>query len=155
MHMQGHRPCSRLIEIQKSLPDPVLALPAPVTLEANKAYYRVTSVSDQGNTCYDWNQKVTATGGLTMVSTVWAPSGGIYSRYGGGGSSYGPVGLESGYGAQIRGSKIHSTQENGLLGSETMGPREGGISFSVSLHSLSPHLGREGMDPLAAKENPS
>jgi hypothetical protein len=28
-------------------------------------------------------------------------------------------------------------------------------SLLASLHSLSPHLGREGMDPLAAKENPS
>jgi RHS repeat-associated protein len=77
------------------------ALPAPVTLEANKAYYLVTSVTDQGDTWYDWNQKVTTTGGLTVVSTVWAPSVGGYSRYGAGGSSYGPVGLKSGSGAQI------------------------------------------------------
>ncbi len=59
---------------------------------------------------------MTAAGGLTVVSTVWAPPVGGYSRYGGGGSSYGPVGLESGSGAQIRGTKIHSTQKMAHLG---------------------------------------
>jgi RHS repeat-associated protein len=77
------------------------ALPAPVTLEANKAYYLVTSVTDQGDTWYDWNQPVSSTGGVSIVSTVWAPPGGGYSRYGAGSSSYGPVGLKSGSGAQI------------------------------------------------------
>jgi hypothetical protein len=84
----------------------------------------------------------------------WAPYGGVYSRYGGGGSSYGPVGLESGSGAKIRGTKIHSTQENGRVGVERWAEGSGNSTFA-SLHSLSPHLGREGMDPLAAKENPS
>jgi hypothetical protein len=71
------------------------ALPAPVTLEANKAYYLVTSVTDQGDTWYDWNQPVSSTGGVSIVSTVWAPPGGGYSRYGAGSSSYGQVGLKS------------------------------------------------------------
>ena len=47
------------------------------------------------------NQPVSSTGGVSIVSTVWAPSGGGYSRYGAGSSSYGPVGLKSGSGAQI------------------------------------------------------
>ena len=47
------------------------------------------------------NQPVSSTGGGSIVSTVWAPPGGGYSRYGAGSSSYGPVGLKSGSGAQI------------------------------------------------------
>ena len=47
------------------------------------------------------NQPVSSTGGVSIVSTVWAPPGGGYSRYGAGSSSYGPVGLKSGSGAQI------------------------------------------------------
>jgi len=47
------------------------------------------------------NQPVSSTGGVSIVSTVWAPPDGGYSRYGAGSSSYGPVGLKSGSGAQI------------------------------------------------------
>jgi RHS repeat-associated protein len=47
------------------------------------------------------NQPVSSAGGVSIVSTVWAPPGGGYSRYGAGSSSYGPVGLKSGSGAQI------------------------------------------------------
>jgi hypothetical protein len=49
------------------------------------------------------NQRVLSTGGVSIVSTVWAPLGGGYSRYGAGSSSYGPVGLKSG---SIKGSPI-------------------------------------------------
>jgi RHS repeat-associated protein len=77
------------------------ALPAPITLAANTSYYLVTSVTMQGDTWYDLNQKVTSTGGVSVGPTVWAPEVGGYSLYGAGGTSFGPVGLKGGSGAQI------------------------------------------------------
>lgn len=71
------------------------ALPAPVTLEANKTYFLVSSETAGGDRWYDLTQTVTASGGLSVISTVWSCPGGPHNRYGGGGLSFGPVGLKS------------------------------------------------------------
>ena len=39
-------------------------------------------------------QNVTVSGGLSAISTVWRYPGANYTRYGGGGLSFGPVGLK-------------------------------------------------------------
>ena len=39
-------------------------------------------------------QNVTVSGGLSALSTVWRYPGANYTRYGGGGLSFGPVGLK-------------------------------------------------------------
>ncbi len=39
-------------------------------------------------------QNVTVSGGLIALSTVWRYPGANYNRYGGGGLSFGPVGLK-------------------------------------------------------------
>jgi hypothetical protein len=53
-------------------------LPAPVTLEANQTYDLVSSETAGGDLWYDWNQTVTSTGGLSVISTVWSYPGGPY-----------------------------------------------------------------------------
>jgi RHS repeat-associated protein len=70
------------------------ALPAAVVLEANKTYYLVSEETENGDTWYDLTQNVTVSGGLSAISTVWRYPGANYTRYGGGGLSFGPVGLK-------------------------------------------------------------
>jgi hypothetical protein len=70
------------------------ALPSPVVLEANKTYYLVSSETENGDTWYNLTQTVTVSGGLSAISTVWRYPGANYTRYGGGGLSFGPVGLK-------------------------------------------------------------
>ncbi|MBM3850733.1 MAG: hypothetical protein FJ396_11230 [Verrucomicrobia bacterium] len=71
------------------------ALPAPVTLEANQTYDLVSSETAGGDRWYDWNQTVTATGGLSVTSTAWSYPGGPYIRYAGGGLSQSLVDIAS------------------------------------------------------------
>jgi len=70
------------------------ALPSSVVLEANKTYYLVSSETENGDTWYNLTQNVTVSGGLSAISTVWRYPGANYTRYGGGGLSFGPVGLK-------------------------------------------------------------
>ena len=90
------------------------ALPASVVLEANKIYYLVSSETDGMDSWYDWNQAVTSSGGLSVVSTVWSYPGGPFSLYGHSSTGFGPVGLKGGTGTQGGQSTMASSIQYGF-----------------------------------------
>jgi RHS repeat-associated protein len=90
------------------------ALPASVVLEPNKIYYLVSSETEGMDSWYDWNQAVTSSGGLSVVSTVWSYPGGPFSLYGHGSTGFGPVGLKGGTGTQGGQSTMASSIQYGF-----------------------------------------